>query len=286
MLDNGLMALTRHKKFRPVLIAGVTAVIVGGTGAAFACTPWDESASASPVSDTIEVGASASSDTPTSVATSANASQRRQQHKHHHQGSTATASPSTTSSDDTDSDDTGSDDTGSDDTATTQPSDTSTDDSTAEPSQSSSASATTSAAESTTDSELAQFQAEVLELTNEEREAAGCEVDLTANADLQTAAQEHAEDMLENNYFDHESQDGTTPFERMTAAGYDWSAAAENIAAGQATPEAVMEAWMNSAGHKANILNCNLTELGVGYAAGSGADYGTYWVQDFGTPAS
>ncbi len=70
----------------------------------------------------------------------------------------------------------------------------------------------------------------------------------------------------------------------MTAAGYIWSGAAENIAAGQSTPEAVMKGWMNSAGHKANILNCGLTELGVGYAAGSGADYGQYWVQDFGSP--
>jgi len=285
------MALTRHQKFRPVLIAGVTAVIVGGTGAAFACSPWDSegsAANASPISDTTQIEADASSDaaTPTSGATSPDAAQMRKNRKHNKGNGTTSPTTSTTDPDDTSTE--------PEDTATTDPS---TDDSpTSEPTESSSPAETSTSDDdstddsssddsSTDDSELAQFQAEVLALTNEEREAAGCG-DLTANDELEQAAQDHAEDMLANNYFDHESQDGTTPFERMTAAGYNWSTAAENIAAGQATPEAVMTSWMNSAGHKANILNCDLTELGVGYAAGSGADYGTYWVQDFGTPAS
>ena len=80
------------------------------------------------------------------------------------------------------------------------------------------------------------------------------------------------------------SPDGRTPFDRMTAAGYRYSTAAENIAAGQRTPQDVMTAWMNSPGHRANILNCALRQIGVGYATGSSSQYGVYWTQDFGTP--
>lgn len=87
--------------------------------------------------------------------------------------------------------------------------------------------------------------------------------------------------MAKNNYFDHNSQDGRSPFDRMSDAGYKFSAAAENIAMGQQTPAAVMDAWMNSPGHKANILNCDYTEMGLGYAVGNGSPY---WTQDFGKP--
>jgi uncharacterized protein YkwD len=124
---------------------------------------------------------------------------------------------------------------------------------------------------------------QVVTLTNAERAKAGCGP-LTVNATLTAVAQAHSQDMATNNYFEHNSQDGRTPFDRMTAAGYRYSTAAENIAAGQRTPQDVMTAWMNSPGHRANILNCALKQIGVGYATNSSSRYGVYWTQDFGTP--
>ncbi|SBW18993.1 hypothetical protein FDG2_0913 [Candidatus Protofrankia californiensis] len=122
---------------------------------------------------------------------------------------------------------------------------------------------------------------QVVALTNAERAKAGCGA-LTADPRLTTAAQTHSADMSAHNYFSHNSQDGRTPFQRMAKAGYEFSMAAENIAAGQRTPAEVVRGWMNSAGHRENILNCSLKQIGVGYAAGG--SYGTYWTQDFGTP--
>lgn len=123
----------------------------------------------------------------------------------------------------------------------------------------------------------------VLDLVNAERAKVGCPA-LVANATLAQVARAHSQDMAAHNYFDHNGLDGSTPFTRMTAAGYRYSAAAENIAAGYATPQDVMTGWMNSAGHRANILNCGLTQIGVGYASLSSSAYGSYWTQDFGTP--
>jgi uncharacterized protein YkwD len=125
--------------------------------------------------------------------------------------------------------------------------------------------------------------AQVVTLTNAERAKAGCGP-LTVNGTLAQVAQAHSQDMATNNYFDHNSQDGRSPFDRMTAAGYQFSTAAENIAAGQRTPQDVMTSWMNSPGHRANILNCSLHQIGVGYATVSSSEYGVYWTQDFGTP--
>jgi len=124
------------------------------------------------------------------------------------------------------------------------------------------------------------FEQQVLALTNAQRTAAGCPT-LTWNATLASVARAHSQDMAAKNYFDHNTLTGTTPAQRLTAVGYTYRQMAENIAAGQATPADVMASWMNSAGHKANILNCALTELGVGYA--TGGTYRTYWTQDFGT---
>ena len=126
------------------------------------------------------------------------------------------------------------------------------------------------------------FAAEVVRLTNVERAANGCSA-LSANAKLTAAAQLHSEDMAAKNYFSHTSLDGRGPGQRITAQGYAFRSWAENIAAGQQTPASVMGAWMNSAGHKANILNCSLTQIGVGIA--KGGSYGIYWTQNFGTPA-
>lgn len=124
------------------------------------------------------------------------------------------------------------------------------------------------------------FASQVLSLTNAERASAGCKA-LKTSAALTKAAQGHSADMAAENYFSHDSQDGRSPFDRITAAGYDFRAAAENIAMGQRTPQSVMEAWMNSPGHKANILNCTYTQIGIGYAVGNGSPY---WTQDFGAP--
>jgi uncharacterized protein YkwD len=124
---------------------------------------------------------------------------------------------------------------------------------------------------------------QVVTLTNAERAKAGCGP-LAVNSTLTAVAQAHSQDMATHNYFDHNSQDGRSPFDRMTAAGYQFSTAAENIAAGQRTAPDVMTSWMNSPGHKANILNCALHQIGVGYATSSSSQYGVYWTQDFGTP--
>lgn len=121
--------------------------------------------------------------------------------------------------------------------------------------------------------------AQVLTLVNAERAKAGCGALATSSA-LQRAAQGHSADMAANDYFSHTSQDGRTFADRIRAAGYTGGAIAENIAAGQATATAVMTSWMNSPGHRANILNCAYRYLGVGYA--KGGTYGTYWTQDFG----
>lgn len=120
---------------------------------------------------------------------------------------------------------------------------------------------------------------QVLTLVNAERAKAGCGSLATSSA-LQQAAQGHSADMAANDYFSHTSQDGRTFADRIRAAGYTGGAIAENIAAGQATASAVMTSWMNSPGHRANILNCAYRYLGVGYA--KGGTYGTYWTQDFG----
>ena len=122
-------------------------------------------------------------------------------------------------------------------------------------------------------------QLKVVSLTNDERAKAGCAA-LATNTNLNVVAQEHASDMAVNNYFSHNSQNGDTPFDRMRAAGASGSGyMAENIAWGQTSPEQVVQAWMNSAGHRKNILNCNLKRIGIGYAVGPGGK--TYWVQDF-----
>lgn len=120
---------------------------------------------------------------------------------------------------------------------------------------------------------------EVLRLTNVERAKAGCGP-VKGNAQLTKSATGHSRDMADNNYFSHTSQDGRTFSDRIKAAGYPGGTLAENIAAGQPTAAAVMEDWMNSPGHRANILNCAYKELGVGHVLGG--EYGHYWTQNFG----
>jgi uncharacterized protein YkwD len=126
----------------------------------------------------------------------------------------------------------------------------------------------------------------VLGLTNAARIAAGCSP-LTLNAKLTAAAQGHALDMVQNDFFAHVGSDGATVGTRMTRQGYVWSRAGENIAAGYTDAQSVMDGWMNSSGHRANILNCAYRELGVGYVYeptdGGSQRWRYYWVQVFGT---
>ena len=126
------------------------------------------------------------------------------------------------------------------------------------------------------------YEDQVVTLVNQERAKAGCKA-LTVDSRLVTAARGHSQDMATRNYFDHNTPEGVTPWTRITNAGYRFSSAAENIASGQTTPASVMTAWMNSQGHRENILNCNLRNIGVGLAYN--AKHTPYWTQDFGTPA-
>jgi uncharacterized protein YkwD len=118
-------------------------------------------------------------------------------------------------------------------------------------------------------------EAQVLALVNDQRAAAGCGA-VTADDKLAAVARAHSEDMRDRGFFSHVNPDGLDPFQRAERAGI--TARAENIARGQQDAAAVMDAWMNSAGHRANILNCDLTRLGVGIAEGSG---GPWWTQLF-----
>jgi Cysteine-rich secretory protein family len=134
----------------------------------------------------------------------------------------------------------------------------------------------------------ADFESEVIELVNAEREARDLRP-LSYNQELTVAARRHSQDMGDRNYFDHTAPDGTPdgiPFyERITAAGYNYQTCGENIAAGYATPEAVVDGWMNSDGHRDNILDPDYCDIGVGYAAVDGSQYYHYWTQDFGRRA-
>lgn len=117
--------------------------------------------------------------------------------------------------------------------------------------------------------------AEVTRLTNVERAKAGCGA-VRVDSRLAAAAQAHSRDMVDRDYFSHTSPDGKGPGDRASAAGYQrWSG--ENIAAGYPTPAAVVQGWMNSPGHKANILNCQSKATGVGYDARR-----NMWTQMFG----
>lgn len=124
----------------------------------------------------------------------------------------------------------------------------------------------------------------ILDLTNAERAKAGCGP-LKLDATLTAVADAHSADMAARGFFSHTNPDGLGPGDRVAASGYPFRAWAENIAAGQSTAAEVMNGWMNSAGHRANILNCGLEELGVGYAEGPAIDRvpGRFWTQVFGT---
>lgn len=126
-------------------------------------------------------------------------------------------------------------------------------------------------------------EAQVLALTNQERAKAGCGP-LRTNSSLVKAAEAHASDMVAKHYFAHDSLDGRSPFDRMKAAGFKGGSMAENIAVGYSSPAAVVTGWMNSPGHRQNILNCGYSMIGIGYNSGQvKPEWGKgSWVQDFG----
>ena len=119
---------------------------------------------------------------------------------------------------------------------------------------------------------------EVLELVNKERAKVGAKA-LTLSSSLTNIATIKAKDMSDKGYFDHTSPTYGSPFDMLKRFGVQYSAAGENIAAGQRDANEVMNSWMNSSGHRANILNANYEQIGIGYV--EGGQYGTYWVQLF-----
>lgn len=122
---------------------------------------------------------------------------------------------------------------------------------------------------------MATFEEQVLDLTNQERAKNGLSP-LQANAELNYTAEKYAKDMSDGHFFSHTGPDGSQPWDREKAAGYEAQVTGENIAVGQTTPQQVVQDWMNSPGHRANILRPQFKDLGVGFN-------NNYWVQDFGS---
>lgn len=125
------------------------------------------------------------------------------------------------------------------------------------------------------DSQVSSYESEVVRLVNEHRVNNGLGK-LTEDWELSRVARYKSQDMKDNNYFSHTSPVYGSPFEMMKAFGISYRSAGENIAKGQSTPQAVVNAWMNSSGHRANILNSSYTTIGVGYVKD-----GNYWTQMF-----
>lgn len=124
-------------------------------------------------------------------------------------------------------------------------------------------------------SSVLNYEAEVVRLVNEQRAKNGLQP-LTMNWELSRVARTKSEDMARNRYFSHTSPTYGSPFDMMRSFGISYRSAGENIAYGQRTPAAVVDAWMNSAGHRENILKSSYTQIGVGYYAN-----GNYWTQMF-----
>ena len=124
------------------------------------------------------------------------------------------------------------------------------------------------------------FQLQVLELVNQERVKVGLNK-LKLNEDLSCVATIKSQNMADLNYFDHTSPTYGSPFDMMDTFNIGYWTAGENIAAGYSTPESVMIGWMNSPGHKANILNPGYTEIGIGISNKESSSYGIYWTQMF-----
>ncbi|TYS63649.1 hypothetical protein FZC76_19370 [Sutcliffiella horikoshii] len=122
---------------------------------------------------------------------------------------------------------------------------------------------------------VSEFEKKVVELTNAERQKQGL-APLELDVELSKVAKEKSKDMQQNNYFSHNSPTYGSPFDMMKQFGVEYRTAGENIAQGQQSPEEVVNAWMNSQGHRANIMNENFTHIGVGHV-----EEGNYWTQMF-----
>ena len=125
------------------------------------------------------------------------------------------------------------------------------------------------------DSTTQEFETQVVRLVNQIRQENGLQP-LTANWELSRVARYKSRDMKDNRYFSHTSPTYGSPFQMIKAFGLSFRTAGENIAKGYATPQAVVNGWMNSSGHRANILNPSYRQIGVGYVSG-----GNYWTQMF-----
>ncbi|GIJ20096.1 hypothetical protein Vlu01_07200 [Micromonospora lutea] len=136
-----------------------------------------------------------------------------------------------------------------------------------------------SASPSSSGGGVASEAAEVVALANAERAKAGCGA-LSIDDKLMTAAQRHSQDQADHQNMSHTGSDGSDPGDRIDRVNYSWRTYGENVAWNQRTPAAVMDAWMNSPGHRQNILNCAFTEIGVGVASSNGP----YWTQVFAAP--
>lgn len=126
-----------------------------------------------------------------------------------------------------------------------------------------------------TSSEVSAFEQKVVELTNAERAKQGLKP-LKLDTELSKVARIKSQDMKDKNYFDHNSPTYGSPFDMMKKFGISYNYAGENIAQGQRSPEEVVKAWMNSQGHRENIMNPNYTHIGVGHVADN-----NYWTQMF-----
>ena len=126
-----------------------------------------------------------------------------------------------------------------------------------------------------TDSDVTDFESEVVRLVNVERAKNGLSA-LTENWELSRVARYKSQDMHDRGYFSHTSPTYGSPFDMMKKFGISYRTAGENIAKGYATPQAVVNGWMNSEGHRANILNASFRQIGVGYVSS-----GNYWTQMF-----
>ena len=131
-----------------------------------------------------------------------------------------------------------------------------------------------------TGQQFSQFQKRVVELVNIERQKEGLQP-LSADALLMKGAAAKSQDMVENGYFSHNSPKYGSPFAMMKTFGISYRYAGENIASGQASPESVVRAWMNSPGHRANIMSSKFNKIGVGYAYTTGGSYHHFWTQWF-----
>ena len=135
-----------------------------------------------------------------------------------------------------------------------------------------------------------QFDQRILELVNIERANVGLD-SLSIDSQLDQAANLHTDEMVQADQMSHQLPGEASLGDRVSATGYDWTRLGENVAAGYTTPEAVVAGWMNSTGHRENILNPEFTHLGVGYenapdnitGTPENPDFDVYWTQVFGT---